>query len=505
MGPSRILPAALLAAAAAGCTSPFSTLGPETGPPEDPEAIGSGIRGWPFLETAWHGETRRTDVLWPLVTVRSAEEGRIPEPDAALPLFVHASSPEGTRWGLRPLFDLESRTTAKGEVSDTDLLFPIFKIRSAPGESRFDVRPLLWTGRKGEDSHAVLFPVFWDFQSPGESSLHLWPLWGREIEGTRRKDWTLAPFFAWERDPEEGSFALDAPWPLAHFGSSPEGTTARLLPLLWHEASADASATVLFPLWWDIEDEEGSFRALFPLWGRQRSGTDGPRPFERSFYGLNAWIATRDGEHSSTDVLWPLLHYGAGPDRWTARIFPVLWLDRKGEGDGHTHLWPLFGSETRGKRREISTCWPLAVYGWSPESSSLQVIGPLVEFTRRGEDRSTSAIFPLFRFERKGERRESHLLWFLWNEESQGPDGPSEGDVALFLARWRSGKESGEFRILGKLFVRTTSPERSVLALNPFFRRETNARGDLHWSVLFGLLAATTREGETDWRVLWFL
>ena len=36
-------------------------------------------------------------------------------------------------------------------------------------------------------------------------------------------------------------------------------------------------------------------------------------------------------------------------------------------------------------------------------------------------------------------------------------------------------------------------------------RHETNARGDTHWSVLFGLLAATTEEDATRWRFLWFL
>jgi len=61
---ARVLLAAAAAILLSGFRSPFQGLGPETGPPSDPESIGTAIHGWPLVETAWHGTTHRTDVLW---------------------------------------------------------------------------------------------------------------------------------------------------------------------------------------------------------------------------------------------------------------------------------------------------------------------------------------------------------------------------------------------------------------------------------------------------------
>ena len=474
----------------------------------------------------------RTDVLWPLASVRSKSSGEPPEPDTVFPLFVHGSSPAGVRWGLRPLFDIESRTTDEGDIEDVDMLFPLVKWRSAPEVSRFEVRPIFFSLKEKDESRLHVVPFWFSKEDEGSSwrsvllahfrreeggevtDLHWWPFWGMHREGSFRRDWTLFPFFSLATDPEEDLLEWDAFAPLLHYGTSKEETSFRALPFWWHESGPDASrtfvlpfwwheswpdgsrtvvppfwwretgpeasATVVFPFWWDIRKEDTEFRMVFPFWWAYDSGKD-----RRQRGYLTMLLATdRRGKRSTTHVLPPLVETDFGPKGWSAHLFPVLWLDRHGE-DGYTHLWPLFGYRTRGTKTSVSTLYPFLEYGWDEDSWSLDLPLPLVEFGS-GKDRWNARVFPLF-------------------DAEEGPKG-GEGSVLLYLAQWESkGEESSEFRVLWRLFERTSTKERSLTALRPLFRFETNSRGDSHWEVLFGLLARTTEGDSSRWRFLWFL
>ena len=137
----------------------------------------------------------------------------------------------------------------------------------------------------------------------------------------------------------------------------------------------------------------------------------------------------------------------------------------------------------------MSTIWPFFTCRTDAESWAVQAPAPLVKFAG-GPDRSEARVWPLLWTESRGSR--------------------SSGDVLLFLSNWKTidagePTEEREFRVLWKLFETTAKGGRSTFAINPLFRTETNARGDLHWSCLFGLLARTREGDEVDWRVLWFL
>ena len=399
-GSLPVVPAALLAILLAGCRSPVQGLGPETGPPSDPERIGTAIHGWPMLETAWHGTTHRTDVLWPLATWREALEGPPPRPDSFLPLLVHGTSPEGRRWGLRPLFDVETRTREDGPVEDVDLLFPIVKWRTEPDASLFEFRPIVWSKRSEDASRLVVFPLYghWEkgdaettFVLPSyyartigeKSDLHLWPLWGRRTEGTWTKDWTLFPFFGWGRDadPERDRWEIDAPAPLVHFGRDGEETSARVLPLFWHERGPEDRTTVVFPFWWSIHDRDDGFDMVFPFHASWRG-----RDSDGEAWLLNAWVRHRSGDETTRHVLAPLLGWSESPDRWSAHLWPVVWLDR-GPEESTTHVWPLFGHERDGGSTTVSTIWPFFTCRTDAESWAVQAPAPLVKFAG-GPDRS---------------------------------------------------------------------------------------------------------------------
>ncbi|HEU4395346.1 MAG TPA: hypothetical protein VFS92_07255 [Planctomycetota bacterium] len=503
----RPIPAAAIAAAVllAGCRSPFRGLGPETGPPSDPERIGSAIHGWPFVETAWHGTTHRTDVLWPLTTVRESLDGPPPKPDGPLPLLVHGESPGGRRWGIRPLFDVETRTGEGEEVEDVDLLFPIVKWRTEPGSSLFEIRPLLFTKKTGSESRLLLLPLFAHSEDGERSSTfvfpsyfrrvaekeqhtHLWPLWGRRSEGSWTKDWTLFPFLGWGRDADRSQerWEVDAPFPLVHFGRDGEAARTRILPLLWHESAPGKRTTVAFPFWWSIHRGEDRFDMVFPF----HASWTGEKDSGGEAWLLNSYIRDRHGDETRTHLFAPLVGWMDAPDRWSAHLFPVLWLDRA-PGASSTHLWPLFGHARKGGRTEVSTIYPFFTARWDDDSWRVEAPMPLVEFSA-SPTRSESRIWPLFWTDRHDDRR--------------------SGEVGVILARWRSSGGEGtdaeaesEFRVLLKLFESTSKGGRSTVALNPLFRHETNARGDVHWSCLFGLLARTRERDEVRWRVLWFL
>ena len=499
----------LLAAAAAillsGCRSPFQGLGPETGPPSDPESIGTAIHGWPFVETAWHGTTHRTDVLWPLTTVRESLDGPPPKPDGLFPLLVHGTSPEGRRWGFRPLIDVETRTGDGREVEDVDLLFPIVKWRIEPDSSLFEIRPLLFTKRTEDESRFLLLPLYGHFEddqrsttfvfpsyfhrvTPKEERTHLWPIWGRNSEGSWTKDWTLFPFFAWGRDadPERERWEVDAPFPLVHFGRDGEKARTRILPLLWHDTAPGERTTVAFPFWWSIHRGDDAFDMVFPFHASWRGATD----YEGEAWLLNAWVHHRRGDETTRHVLAPLIGWSTAPERWSAHLWPVVWLDRREDLSG-THVWPLFGHERKRDETMIATVYPFFTARWDEDSWQVEAPMPLVEFSASPTG-SDSRIWPLFWTDRRDDRR--------------------SGEVGIILARWKTsgGGETGseaesDFRVLLKLFESTSKGGRSTVALNPLFRHETNARGDVHWSCLFGLLARTREQDAVRWRVLWFL
>jgi len=510
--------------------------------------------------------------------------------------------------------DVETVEGEHGPVEDVDLLFPIVKWRTEPGRERFEVRPLFFRRRDEDGSTTlalplyarqerkdsfleVLLPSYFRWTRPDSDHLHLWPFWGRRIEGTRRTDWTLFPFFAWERDgdPERERWSVDAPFPLVRFGRDGDGRSVRLLPLLWHERAGREATTIAFPFWWTIRREGRSFDMQFPVhasweteegegeswllngWVRHREGTretthvlwplfsrsadpendrwsvDAPFPLvhfgrdgdaascrvlpifwhqrsgERSetvafplwwsfrdgdggfdtvfpFHAswrsgersdgeawlLNSFVRHRRGDETTRWILAPLAGWTERPDRWKAHLWPVLWLER-GPESSRTHLWPLFGHERAGDETTISTLYPFFQVTRSEESYRVRAPFPIAEFSASG-DRSRSRVTPLFDFERRGSRREGNLLLLLARWRSV--EGRGEGG--------RDGAES-EFRVLLKLFESTSKGGRETLALNPLFRHETNARGDAHWSCLFGLLARTREGASVRWRFLWFL
>ncbi len=499
-----------IASALAACRSPFADW-EESGPAEDPLKVGEGIHGWPFYERDPNRHGVRTDVLWPMASVRTSEDGELRRADLLVPIVLWEKDGERSRFGIRPFFDIESDRRVGGEVSDVDLLFPLLKWRTAPGASKFELRPILFTGHdansewthvaplwfsgsstrtrrdvKHEEEYRTLFPFWWSGQElvDGHEQRrwnHLWPFYGAHRDGTRNDTWVAAPLVHHGTDSAEELSEWDVLFPIFRASSWKDGSRSWLMPVWFHSRDEDDTWTVLFPLWFSHEAEDESLRFLFPVYGRKT----GPGDFERTFWGGNLLITTRDGEKSATDVVWPFFHHESKGEDYQTRLFPVLHVRRETDRST-THVWPVFGVDRKASSSEYSTVWPFFTYEEWDDGFELNLPAPFVEVKRR-------------------EHHDDTMVWPLFDHESWA-DGHYEGNLLLLLANWERDKEGkSDFRILWRLVQSTDTGERKVFAVNPLFRKETNARGDLHWSTLFGLVARTREAEDVRWRLLWFL
>lgn len=569
---THIAMAAALGATLVACRSPFAEWD-ESGPPEDPQKIGLGVHGWPLFERDFNRAGVRTDVLWPVSSVRTSPDGELRRASILVPLVLVERDGARSRFGVRPLFDVESDTVGGGEISDVDLLWPFIKWRTEPDAAKFEFRPFWWSGHRGtNEDWTVLFPIggSWRFDENGgwfagplaggwteEGTSHWWAALGlvsheenspgttsatRGLFGVVKSEtwddggsFRVFPLFDSAHDEGDRTDSWDVVWPgLVHHGTKGDETTDWGFPLWYHRADADSETTVVAPLWLSHESPEGSTKVLFPLYGATHE-----KDLDRTYWGGNLLVLTDRPDGGAVDVLWPIFHHESRGDSWNTRLFPLLSIDRSGDS-GHTHLWPLFGKSWNGDETSWSTVFPLFGGSSAPDRWSAHAfpvlwlkrspsadhthVWPLFGTWRSGDDRrgwtaawpliryeesadgwEADAPFPLVEIDRRGDDHETAVFPFV-KHTSNVKTGAYEGDVLWLLSNWEGdGQGRTDFRFLWRLVQATQTPERSLVALNPFFRHETNARGDDHWSALFGLVARTREAQDVRWRFLWFL
>jgi hypothetical protein len=489
--------------ALAGCRSPFEPVKDE---PDD-WRVGRGVHAWPLFERAPGEKETRTDVLWPLASLRSDADGALTSAEFVYPVFHYLDTPERSEYAVRPLFSTASEPPRETEPDGTlefGAVFELFKWKDSKAETIR--RAAIVESRKTRTTERFhVFPVVWHGTNGDEEWTHVWPLYGENKEGTFQKHWTLAPFFSIESDPAKDAHGWDAFWPFFHYDREKEATHVRALPLLWHDFAPDAETTVVFPLWWDFEDKDSKFQLLFPFYGRQTRG----ETFERTAYGP-LWIDTRDGTRRSTDLVWPLVGWSKDedPSKWAWHVFPVLWFGQDGESESYSHVFPLFGSWKSDDESGWYAPAGIVIHEEDATSSSWNFLGPVLHL-KTSENGHETGVFPLFTDERHGDHSQTGLLLnILANWESREEAQTREGDVLFgLLAHWESdGQEKTDaWRVLWRLVHSSTTEHKTTFAVNPLFRHETNDRGDDYWSVLFGLVARKQEAGETSWRFLWVL
>jgi hypothetical protein len=126
--------------------------------------------------------------------------------------------------------------TERGEVTGWHLLWPIFRlVTDVEGVRGWRVWPLFgWVHLPNYERYFFLWPIFHyqknNLTSPEEEHETRWmvfPLFGRARAGSFRA-WTfLWPFFGFSRNPDEGFWAWDGPWPLVRIQRPGPATTPR--------------------------------------------------------------------------------------------------------------------------------------------------------------------------------------------------------------------------------------------------------------------------------------
>ncbi|MBN1422257.1 MAG: hypothetical protein JXP34_26015 [Planctomycetes bacterium] len=531
---------ALPVLAAIGCMGPA---------PRHEGEVGRGTNLWPIVEVSYDAEGRETDILWPLFAfdnqvdrkyyafrpifmIETDPEGAWRSADFLFPIF-HAGT-TGTRkeFALRPLFG--RWRDPEREMIDVDMLFPIGWWRREPGKTWLHIRPIVWyksaevAGRGeegGEDG------VGEEEKERRAGYFHIFPIYGLNRDGGERRLWFLTPLFTHWRDGDADppDWTFNAVWPLLHIGKVGEDHTSWLFPLFLYAGGPRRSLLAITPLFWDYERAWGgdppshTSRAtlVLPFYGYVRT----KREREVHLFGGNLLVLRhRDGE-GSVSVAWPLFHHGWDSRGTATWLFPIYWrFVRPGEDRGMFFIWPPFGYRWKGDYREYSTCWPLFWYGSGGDGRrSLAFLPPLLHHARKTEERwSWNILFPFLCQSRRGEKRHSrffpfylwwkdeeedsrhtHILWPLFRRVREGDE--MRFRVLLPYITYREKGEEHDFRIFWKWIRSTRSEDFDTLRINPFFRRDTNASGDLYWSILGGLFSRKREGDEVSGRILWVI
>ena len=102
-----------VAASLSACRSPFAEW-EASGPAGDPQKVGVGVHGWPMYERDPTSRGVRTDVLWPLSSIRTSPDGELRRADLLVPIVLVERDGTRRRFGIRPLFDVESDARGVG-------------------------------------------------------------------------------------------------------------------------------------------------------------------------------------------------------------------------------------------------------------------------------------------------------------------------------------------------------------------------------------------------------
>jgi len=353
------------------------------------------------LHARFHNPPARisgTDLLWPLLTVRTRDGRR--EVQGLLFVFRYLNA------------DLEAP-----ESPWQAWLLPVFMAgRSQAGAPYAGVFPLggTWRNFFGYDRITFrLFPLYLHTRKAGAKGEHwLWPIFA-EVEGTDFRKWRLFPLYGRKLQPGswDARFVL---WPFVHFGwslnAARPGSAVMLLPLFGriHREQAEGAMTHYTVLWpffsyrrapnaWRLhapwpflrlqrdEQQELTATHIWPFYGDRRA------PGERSRY----W-------------LWPFIQHQrvvSGETEHERRYLLPFYYDfrkqHKGERSVYRQIWPLgtWQRDARGKRLRLLDLWP------GRDLAPVQ--------------RNYAPFWTLYEYRETERRREDRLLWGAWHYRRQ--------------------------------------------------------------------------------------
>ena len=334
--------------------------------------------------------------------------------------------------------------------------------------ARFDHRhntyrifPFFWS-----DDHTIGFPLYWHFGDPfgdiPRGSDSLWPLWCYFRDGEQRslhlawpffnlKDYRdergghLWPLFGRYEDPTRRSGYAYAAWPIGWHTWSPTASSWTLAPLFHRSRGADGAErtdlTLLGGWWRDAAEDRTGWFAL-PLLGWGGSNADGRA--DNALLGL--WHR-HDDERGRAQWLIPFYYRSRDDDGRNWAIYPLLSGGRRQQDGGE--LWllgPLFHADwdDTGSSHWLfplyyydADTWLTPLAGrWDSESTTNRyLLTPL--FGLRSGAESGSWLFPLYSYRHDRQGNITRGSFLLAGSYRHGPHGGELGFPLLFnYRRW---------------------------------------------------------------------
>jgi hypothetical protein len=181
----------------------------------------------------------------------------------------------------------------------------------------------------------------------------------------------------------------------------------------------------------------------------------------------------RSQQYSQTDIAWPLISFGRGPERQLDRVFPLFSRDHRETRDSLSILWPVYqqrssSSETL-KRDAVRLL--LGVYCdetlqnlQAGKTAARTDLWPLFITRRDMEGRERFQILALlepFLPHNDGVRRNYSPLWSIWRSESDKQAGKQSCSFLWNLYRCERTPTTRRFSLMFGLVQHGTSPEGS--------------------------------------------
>ena len=337
-----------------------------------------------------------------------------------------------------------------GDEVDVDLFWPVMNYHSRPGYISHRILPVYMYEKGNETSSGYVFPYYFS-DTPTFHARGIFPLWYSSRGPEQKTDVVFPVFF--NKESADGGYSVFFPvyghWydkqssirmvmPVYFDYQKPDFSMRVGFPIYWDYKEGDFSLTSLVPVYWDYRDGSYTVKSVLPLYYHTHD-TDLRSDFEYYFpvYGtysigdtytrhllfMPLYSQYRDEalKVEGRDILWPLLNYESGPDRYAGRVFPLLWIKHSPETDlrivlpfyysykdtekSYLHIFPFYGKHIIGKTFEQT-----------------YHLGPVYVETRDSAqdlDR-TDILFPLFSRLRQGENSRTWLFPLYFHKESAG-------------------------------------------------------------------------------------
>jgi hypothetical protein len=315
------------------------------------------------------------------------------------PLSFEMRKPDGysKRFFLGPL--AIATDDPQQQRHQLDILWP-FISRSQRGDtshSRFI--PFWWHDQSPERSFSLaLLPPYLHEEKPGQSLFHLWPFYGRKIEGDFREDAVLWPFFRYGRESGGERRSWQA---LIAFGDSDTDRNRFVIFPLWYHQREGAATRNLSLLHWQEHSPDASTFALLHLGNPDLSLfnlSSGPTRRHQHLFPLYSFTKTTAPERVRTWVIWPLYSYKRDEVRTRHALLGKLlfYTDRGPQKNETGFLWRFIHA-----RRDADT----SLFEFSPFYYR--------ETRADGSEQYTSWIGGIYATLTTAVKTEHRLLWFL--------------------------------------------------------------------------------------------